>query len=86
MPGVKNQLIIEFREGCGFASDQAEGKPTFCHSSNTTCDCQVVHLRAQIRTQEEYMKKIISGIPEINNSVIFSTYKLCYRISENATW
>jgi hypothetical protein len=26
-----------------------------------------------------------SGIPEINNSAIFSTYKLCDRIFENAT-
>jgi hypothetical protein len=50
------------------------------------------HLRAQIRTQEVYMKKIISGIrfffsgiPEINNSAIFSTYELCVRIFENAT-
>jgi hypothetical protein len=56
-------------------------------------DIQItVHLRAQIHAQEVDMKKIISGfwycfssIHEINNSAIFSTYELRFRISENAT-
>jgi hypothetical protein len=61
--------------------------------SSISCHkCSLPHLRAQIRTQEVYMKKIISGIryffsgiPEINNSAIFSTYEHCVRIFENAT-
>ena len=50
-----------------------------------------MHLRARIHARESINKRIMSGfrffsgIPEINNSAIFSIYELCYWISENAT-
>ncbi len=46
----------------------------------TTCDISILS-----SSKLSQVFSIFSGTPEINNSAIFSTYKLCYRISENAT-